>query len=125
MKWTLLLLTLFLVACQNPVENHTVTGPQPLQTIQTGSPPAAPTQTTNTPTSVAANPLPTEFPSDFANQQEFVQFMFDELTALEGTLILLDSNLNEALNAENPASILALRDFMIAGVRQDQVGLEN
>ncbi|MCL1950086.1 MAG: hypothetical protein FWF59_10185 [Turicibacter sp.] len=125
MKKMLLLLTLFLAACGAPAQSQDITGPQALQTIQVGelvntfdptdTEPAAPVMP------VAIN----DAAIAFTTQDEFVQFMADELHSLEGTLLMLDANLGEALSSDAPAPLLSLRDFMIQGARQDQAELEN
>ena len=113
MKKTLILLILFLSACNAGEEPQNVTGHQSLQAIPTGNLPPTPIS--------PSMPVEVLSPQEgFANQQEFISLMLDKLTALEGTLILLDANLSEALNADDPNALLALRDFMIAGVREEQ-----
>lgn len=118
-KFLILIPLLALAACGAPTENQNVTGHQPLQNIQVGTP---------APTSTPATSTPLDTPSDattFATQDQFVQHMFDELTRLEGTLVMLDANLSEALNSDDPDSLLNLREFILSGIRDDQAKLEN
>jgi len=123
-KFLILLPLLTLAACGNSPENQNVTGHQPLQSIQVGTPAPAPTVTEPV-TTPAPLPAPVDEVLVFASQDEFVQHMFDELTRLEGTLVMLDANLSEALNSDSPESLLNLREFILSGIRDDQAKLES
>jgi len=125
MKKIFILSTLFLAACAAPTEDTAVTGHQALQAINLENAADTPNTATDAEPVLSQVPETNNEIKTFANQQEFVQLMFDELSNLEGTLIMLDANLTEALSSDNPDSLLALRDFMIAGVREDQAHLES
>lgn len=129
MKRVSLLLGLTLIAlsgCAGNNESTTISTPQSLQSLSI-------TKTTGNSSSTVTNPSTEGETSDasdssaesdstqsskktFATQQEFVDYMYEKVTALEDTISLLDSNLTQVysvVGTDAEAAQLSIRENLL------------
>lgn len=129
MKRVSLLLGLTLIAlsgCAGNNESTTISTPQSLQSLSI-------TKTTGNSSSTVTNPSTEGETSDasdssaesdstqsskktFATQQEFVDYMYEKVTALEDTISLLDSNLTQVysvVGTDTEAAQLSIRENLL------------
>ena len=129
MKHVSLLLGLTLIAlsgCAGNNESTTISTPQSLQSLSI-------TKTTGNSSSTVTNPSTEGETSDasdssaesdstqsskktFATQQEFVDYMYEKVTALEDTISLLDSNLTQVysvVGTDAEAAQLSIRENLL------------
>ena len=121
---------LCLTGCANQTESKTISTPQSLQTLSISS-----NTETNTSLSTGTN-IETEqetttqdsaISQTFATQQEFVEYMYEKVTALEDTLSLLDSNLTQVTSVagtDDEAGQLSIRNSLLQQTSDEMEKIE-
>ena len=129
MKHVSLLLGLTLIAlsgCAGNNESTTISTPQSLQSLSitktTGNSPSTVTnsstegETSDASDSSAESNSTQTTEKTFATQQEFVDYMYEKVTALEDTISLLDSNLTQVysvVGTDAEAAQLSIRENLL------------
>ena len=121
---------LCLTGCANQTESKTISTPQSLQSLSISS-----NTETNTSLSTGTN-IETEQETTtqdsatsqtFATQQEFVEYMYQKVTALEDTLSLLDSNLTQVTSVagtDDEAGQLSIRNNLLQQTSDEMEKIE-
>lgn len=117
---------LSLTGCANQTASKTISTPQSLQTLSISS---------DTPLSTGTN-IETEQETiteenvanqTFATQQEFVEYMYEKVIALEDTLSLLDSNLTQVTSVagtDDEAGQLSIRNNLLQQTSNEMEKIE-
>lgn len=129
MKRVSLLLGLTLIAlsgCAGNNESTTISTPQSLQSLSitkttgnsssTVTNPSTEGETSDASDSSAESDLTQTTEKTFATQQEFVDYMYEKVTALEDTISLLDSNLTQVysvVGTDAEAAQLSIRENLL------------
>ena len=121
---------LCLTGCANQTESKSISTPQSLQTLSISS-----NTETNTSLSTGTN-IETEQETTtqdsatsqtFSTQQEFVEYMYQKVTALEDTLSLLDSNLTQVTSVagtDDEAGQLSIRNNLLQQTSDEMEKIE-
>ncbi len=114
------LVIISLSGCANNTSSKTISTPQSLQSLSitttTGNDSSTNTNliTENTNSEKTETPDSTE--KTFTTQQDFVDYMYEKVTALEDTISLLDSNLTQVYSStgtDAEAAQLSIRDNLL------------
>lgn len=125
------LVIMSLSGCANQTDPKNISTPQSLQSLSI-------TTTTGTNTNTVSNPSPEEnnSPSDnsqqetektFTTQQDFVDYMYEKVQALEDTVSLLDSNLTQVysvVGTQAEAAQLSIRDNLLKQTTNEMNAIE-
>ncbi|MBQ1787114.1 MAG: hypothetical protein II005_10405, partial [Turicibacter sp.] len=110
---------LCLTGCANQTESKTISTPQSLQTLSISSNTETGTSLstgTNIETEQETTTQDSATSQTFSTQQEFVEYMYQKVTALEDTLSLLDSNLTQVTSVagtDDEAGQLSIRNNLL------------
>jgi len=100
----------------------------PIQSITSHQPLQATVETNNT-SSSTTTPLDTDSQistTTFANQQEFVDHMYERVQSLEDTLALLNTNLGQIINSDDSdVTLQEIRQTLIEQTRLETEALRN
>lgn len=116
------LVIISLSGCANNTSSKTISTPQSLQslsittTTETGASTTTNPTTENTDSENTENETPDSTEKTFTTQQDFVDYMYEKVTALEDTISLLDSNLTQVYSStgtDAEAAQLSIRDNLL------------
>lgn len=129
MKILLLVFSLaLLTGCQGTPDDTalgSVAGHQRLLAVQEPEPATGDSNVGND-ASEAAALLPPAITSDFGSQQEFLNYIHEQIQDLEATLVMLDANLNQILSEEDGRELnLAIRQTLLTQSRAEGAAIGN
>lgn len=130
------LVTISLSGCATQTTPKTISTPQSLQSLSIAT---NTTTATETNTSTITNPTTEENESQqnestqetekiFTTQQDFVDYMYEKVQALEETVSLLDSNLTQVYSVagtESETAQLSIRDNLLAQTTNEMNTIES
>lgn len=122
---------LCLTGCANQTESKTISTPQSLQSLSISSNTETGTSLSSTGTNIETEQETTIQDSatsqTFSTQQEFVEYMYQKVTALEDTLSLLDSNLTQVTSVagtDDEAGQLSIRNNLLQQTSDEMEKIE-
>ena len=121
---------LCLTGCANQTESKTISTPQSLQSLSISSNTETGTSLstgTNIETEQEITTQDSATSQTFSTQQEFVEYMYQKVTALEDTLSLLDSNLTQVTSVagtDDEAGQLSIRNNLLQQTSNEMEKIE-
>lgn len=127
------LVVISLSGCANNTGSKTISTPQSLQSLSITTTTETDANTSTNPTTENTNSekTDTETPDStkktFTTQQDFVNYMYEKVTALEDTISLLDSNLTQVYSStgtDAEVAQLSIRDNLLKQTSNEMTSIE-
>lgn len=127
------LVVISLSGCANNTGSKTISTPQSLQSLSITTTTETDANTSTNPTTENTNSekTDTETPDStkktFTTQQDFVNYMYEKVTALEDTISLLDSNLTQVYSStgtDAEVAQLSIRDNLLKQTSNEMNSIE-